>query len=123
MQVYRDLVELHAEVRRTVIKSIPVQFRISDSVTIENCFDSLTMLVAHLSRCRDNADKARRIEDSLIHIDLLYDKIEMQSLAHIISQSVATDIFLKIKGIEKQLMGLHKHFISGPESESPRASE
>lgn len=110
LQVYRDLVTLHTDVRRTVLKKVPVQYRISDSLTIENCFDRLTMCVAHLSRCRDNSEKARQINDNLINLDLLYDKIELQSLAHVISQSTATDIFLKIKGIEKQLLGLLKHF-------------
>lgn len=123
MQVYRDLVTLHTDIRREVIKKIPVQYRISDSLTIERCLDELTMCVAHISRYRNDTDKAKKIEDSLIHIDLLYDKIEMQSLAHVISQSTATDIFLRIKGIEKQLMGLHKHFMGGPESESLRTTE
>lgn len=122
MQVYRDLVNLHSDIRRLVIKKIPVQFRISDSLTIENCLDRLTMCVAYLSRCRDDKDKAKRIEDNLINLDLLYDKIEMQSLAHNISQSTATDMFLRIKAIEKQLMGLYKHF-SRPDSESLRTTE
>ena len=123
MQVYRDLANLHSQIRTDVIKKIPVQFRISDSLTIERCLDNLTMCVAHLSRCRNDEEKARKIEANLINIDLLYDKIEMQSLAHVISQSVATDIFLKIKNIEKQLAGLHKRFVSRPESESLRTTE
>lgn len=122
MQVYRDLVKLHSDIRREVIRKIPVQYRISDSLTIESCLDKLTMCVAYLSRYKDDKEKARRIDENIVYIDLLYDKIEMQSLAHIISQSTATDIFLRIKGIEKQLMGLYRHF-SRPESESLRTTE
>ena len=123
MQVYRDLVDLHTEIRKEVIRKIPVQYRISDSLTIENCLDSLTMCVAYLSRCRDNKEKAKKIDDNLINLDLLFYKIEMQSLAHIISQAVTTDIFLKIRTIEKQLAALRKSFASVPESDCPRTAE
>ena len=116
MTVYRDLVRLHEEVRIGVLKQIPTQYRISDSLTIESCFDGLRDCISFLSRNRDNKKKADKIDDSMRFIDALYYKIELQSLAHYINQNKAVDIFLKIQQIEKQLAGLRKHLVSDQNS-------